>query len=159
MRVNVSLLCIALVFVPSCKPTDRDGRIIRPSDAWLRDPPSEFITSAKEVSPEEFAQVTTAKEQGALARLNDSACVEVTAKEAEVLVGRPIEGTGGRLVLLRALRWDTNYGRFTLTRRTGEVRVTHGCLGRNPLPVIRCAIVARLSKLPTEVYVGLEMAE
>jgi hypothetical protein len=41
----------------------------------------------------------------------------------------------------------------------GAVRVSHGCLGRHPLPVVRRAVVARLPDLPAEVYVDLCMAQ
>lgn len=136
------------------------GRAEFPSpDPWYRLPPSEFFLSgeAKERAPATFAEVLPEAES--LARLERSPWAEVSEQEAVGLVGRPIGGSGGRLVLVRALAWDTPYGGFTVRWRSGEVFVQHGCLGARPLPVVRRAVVARLPDLPSEVYVGLEMAQ
>ncbi len=142
-------------------PRSRDGWAERrPPDLWYRGVSAEFITSAeaKELAAAEFA-VVSANEAEALARLERAAAVEVSPQEAEAYAGRPLAGTGGRLILLRALSWDTPYGGFTVSWRAGAVRISHGCLSDRSLPVVRRAIVARLPDLPSEVYVDLSMAE
>jgi hypothetical protein len=132
-----------------------------PPDQWHRLPPSDFFHSAraKERDPATFAVVLPQLEPGSLARLKESAWVEVSEKEAADLAGRTLGGADGRLVLLRALAWDTPHGEFAVRWRPGEVFVQHGCLGTRPLPVVRPAVVARLPDLPSEAYVGLEMAD
>jgi len=141
--------------------SSRDGRPVAPPDPWYRLVSDEFIRSgdAAERDPATFAVVVAASEAEALARLEPTAWVEVSEREAEGLAGRPLDGSGGRLVLLRAVAWDTPYGGFTVSWRPGAVRVNHGCLGRHPLPVVRRAVVARLPDVPVEVFVDLCMAE
>jgi len=129
-----------------------------PRDSWLRLPPNEFVISARELDRAEFAVVPAAAEAGALARLSDTASVELSTREARELVGEPLAGVGSRLVLLRGVSWDTSHGSFTVCWRSGAVRVVHGCLGQRSLPVVRRAIVARLPDLPAQVYVDLVMA-
>lgn len=131
-----------------------------PPDPWCRLPSDDFVgaSEVREIERGTYAVVVN-KEPEALARLEQRASVELSSHEAEELVGHPLDGTDGRLVLLRALSWDTPYGAFTVTWRPGEVRVNHGCLGTQPLPVVRRALVARLPSLPAEVYVDLGMAE
>jgi hypothetical protein len=165
MRASVWLLAIGLISVSGCdrvgqqnRPIAPSARQVAPPDPWLRYPSMEFILSGKEIDRAQFA-VVTAKEAEALARLIDWAWVELSPKEAEELAGRAVDGTGGRLVLLRGLAWDTPYGAFTLSWRPGEARVNHGCLGRQPLPVVQRAVVARLPDIPGQVYVDLCMAE
>jgi hypothetical protein len=133
---------------------------LRP-DSWHRLVSDEFIQSAdaKERDASTFAVVVAAREAESLVRLERSAWVAVSEREAADLAGRPLAGVGGRVVLLRALAWDTPYGGFTLSWRPGAVRVCHGCLGRYPLPVVRRAVVARLPDVPAEVFVDLCMAE
>lgn len=132
-----------------------------PVDPWLRPACYEFVQSddVTQCDPATFAVVSPAREAESLARLERSPWVEVSEREAEELAGRPIGGAGGRLVLLRALAWDTPYGGFTVSRRPGAVRVSHGRLGTRPLPVVRRALVARLPEVPFEVFVQLVMAE
>jgi hypothetical protein len=139
---------------------DRDDRPVVPPDPWDRGVTNDFIRPAdsQELDRTEFAMVSQ-KEPEALARLERSAWVELSSQAAEELAGRPLGGTGGRLVLLRGLGWDTPYGAFTVSWRPGAVRVNHGCLGRHRLPVVRRAVVARLPDLPEEVYVDLSMVE
>jgi hypothetical protein len=129
-------------------------------DPWYRLPTDDFIQSgdAKERDPTTFAVVVT-KEAESLARLERSSGIEVSEQEATELAGRPLGGAGGKLVLLRALSWDTPYGGFAVSWRPGAVRVNHGCLGTRPLPVVRRAVVARLPDVPAEVFVDLSMAE
>src|SRR5262245_31732097 len=85
-------------------------------DPWYRSPTNEFIQSAeaRERDPATFA-VVSAREAEALARLERLSWVEVSEQEAAELVGRLLAGSGGRLVLLRALAWDTPYGGFTVS--------------------------------------------
>jgi hypothetical protein len=139
----------------------RGDRPATPPDPWYRLVSDEFIRTgdARKRDPATFAVAVAARETEALARLERSAWVEVSGREAEELVGRQLGGTGGRLVLLRGLASDTPYGAFTVSWRPGAVRVTHGCLGTHPLPVVRRAVVARLPELPAEVFVDLDMAE
>jgi hypothetical protein len=139
---------------------DPDRHFAAPLDPWCRPPSDEFLQSgeAHELDPAAFAVVAT-REAESLAQLEHSAWVELSPREAEELAGRPLAGTGGRLVLLRGVAWDTPYGAFTVSRRPGEVRVNHGCLGRHPLPVVRRAVVVRLPDVPAEVFVDLGMAE
>ncbi|MDB5311973.1 MAG: hypothetical protein JWO38_6175 [Gemmataceae bacterium] len=130
-------------------------------DRWCSTPTDEFIHSAdaRERDPATFAVVVPAREPESLARLEQSPWVEVSEPEVTGLTGRPLGGTGGRLVLLRALSWDTPYGGFTVSWRPGAVRVNRGCLGTHLLPVVRRAVVARLPDVPAEVFVDLGMAE
>jgi hypothetical protein len=129
-------------------------------DPWYRPVTNEFIQSAeaRERDTATFA-VVSAREAEALARLEHAPSVEVSEQEAAELCGRPLAGSGGHLVLLRALAWDTPHGGFTVSWRPGAVRVNHGCLGTQPLPVVRRAVVARLPDVPAEVFVDLGMAE
>jgi hypothetical protein len=136
-----------------------DDRLFVPPDPWYRLPPSEFFGAAETQNRDSatFAVIPHAAES--LSRLERSPWAEVSEQEAAGLAGRPLGGSGGRLVLLRALAWDTPYGGFNVRWRSGEVFVQHGSLGTHPLPVVRRAVVARLPDLPSEVYVGLERAE
>ena len=139
----------------------REGRPAAPPDPWYRRVPDEFLGSADATGRDRatFAGVVAAREAESLARLERRAWVEVSGPESEQLAGRPLGGASGRLVLLRALAWDTPHGGFEVSWVAGGVRVNHGCLGRHPLPVVRRAVVARLPELPSEVYVDLCMAE
>ena len=130
-------------------------------DAWYRGPTNAFIqdAEAKERNPASFAVVVSAKEAESLVRLERSPGVEVSEAEAAELAGRPLDGTGGRLVLLRALSWNTPHGGFAVSWRPGAVRVYYGCLGAQPLPVVRRAVIARLPDVPSEVFVDLGMAQ
>ncbi len=152
-------LWTGLILLAGCDRGGRDDRPAVPPDPWTRRPSHEFVNSAHELDRAEFAAVTAAREEQALARLRDSAWVELSAPEADELAGRPLGGAGGRLVLLRGLSWDTPYGAFTVSWRPREVRVLHGCLGRHALAVVRRGVVARLPDLPTEVYGDLSMAQ
>lgn len=140
--------------------TRHDWEPITPPDPWYRAVSDEFHSDAntKEVPATEFG-VVTANEGKALTRLEQAEWLEVSPREAEELVGQPLGGTGGRLVLLRGLSYDKSHGLFTVNWRPSGVRVNYGCLGNRPLPVVRRAIVARLPELPTAVYVDLDMAE
>lgn len=150
-------LWLGLFLLAACD-RGQDERAITPSDPWLRPPSVEVITSSKEIDRANFVLVT-AQEAEAVARLKDAAWIELKPEEADEFAGQPIGGQGGKFVLLRAVSWDTPHGGFTLSWWPRAVRVTHGSLGRHPLPVIRRAIVARLPDLPTDVYVDLCMAE
>ena len=85
--------------------TDRTrvDRPITPRDPWFRQVSDKFIQSAdaKERDPATFAVVVAAREAKTVARLERLAWIELSEREAEELAGRPLGGTGGRLVLLR----------------------------------------------------------
>lgn len=140
---------------------DQSTSTQQPPDAWYRLPTDDFILSAekKERDPATFARVVDAKLSESISRLENTPCIEVTEQEATELAGRPIGGTGGRLFLLRALCWDTPHGGFTVSWKPNAVWVSHGTLGRHPIPVLRKAVVARLPDKPTDVFVDLQMAE
>ena len=89
--------------------------------------------------------------------LRDKSCVELTELAAQELIGDATNkaNMGGIPVLLRAV--GTVDGKFSLelyVRSSGDVWVGGGANSRCPVPMKRRAVVARLEKMPREVFVS-----
>jgi hypothetical protein len=160
VRHALPVLILASALLLGCGRDDRDNRAFTAADPWFRAPSTELIVAEgwKRLAKDDFA-VVSAKGAMALAKLKDSPWRELSQGEAEELLGRPLAGAGGHLVLLRALSLNEPTGGFDVMWYKGAVRVHHGCLGRHPVPMTRRALVARLPELPSEVYVDCSMAE
>ena len=62
-------------------------------------------------------------------------------------------------MLLRGVVLNEGNGAWTVSASKLTVMVSHGCLGKHPVPMKRKAIVAVLAAMPREVYVCCDMAE
>ena len=107
---------------------------------------------------ERFAPVVDALQTEAQVALAESPAKRVPADEAARLVGRPLP-TSGEYVLLRAVVLNERTGGFEVSVGGKAVFVNHGCIGRDPLPMARRALVAVLPEVPDTVYVSCCMAE
>jgi hypothetical protein len=157
VRHALHLLMLTAVLLCGC---GRDHRAFTTVDSWYRPPSTQLLLAEgwEDLGKDNFA-VVTVKEAEALGKLEESPWVKLSQSEAEEFLGRPLDGVGGQLILLRALSLNERTGGFTVKRRKGAVQVHHNCLGRGPVPMIRRALVARLPEVPSEVYVHCNMDE
>ncbi len=66
----------------------------------------------------------------------------------------------GRLFLLRAVRAGSDRSGFHLRWRDGSVRVQHFArVSEAPIPLTKCAVVARLPREPTALETGISIVE
>jgi len=147
---------------PFAQKDQSDHRAFTATDAWYRPTPLELITAANHIRLEkdDLALVTDAKQAEAQASLKDAPFRTLSLKEAEDLLGKPMEKPVGRhLVLLRAVILNEGTGAYDVSWRDGVAMVHHGCLGRHPAPMNKRTLVARLPGIPKEVYVDCSMAE
>jgi hypothetical protein len=108
---------------------------------------------AKYIEKTNFAIVTT-REIEALAMLEHSPWVELSAQQGDYLLGWHLTGNNGKLVLLRALGITERLEGFSITWFQSSVRVRHIDRVVGGLkPETRRAIVAYLPGLPHELYV------
>ena len=162
VRTVAFWVCVTTGLAGGCSGGNREGSDWHAGpEEWHRSPPDGAFFSApeaKRLGADEFG-VVVAGEDRALKRLADAPWVELSAREAEDLLGHPLAGDGGRLVLLRGLALSPRGDAFSVTWRGGAVRVYQldHVIGR--LRLSRRGIVARLPGLPEEVYVNYSVAE
>lgn len=125
-------------------------------DSWYRPPRS--IDGFVPIAPGKVQPVVESLQDEAQQQLETVAARGVSAAEAERLVGRPLPA-GVQCVLLRGVVLNEANGAFEVSASDQVVLVHHGCLGHQPVPMKRKAIVAVLSAVPRDVYVTCDMAE
>jgi hypothetical protein len=138
-----------------------DPRAASSVDSWLRPgPPGAGSRTGKELESSRIHPVPDAMEARAEDLLSERSCVLLTGRQVEEVLGRPGSAAAGtRPYLVRGVCLDRDHGRFSVTVAKDELWVHHGCLGRQPLPMTRQALVVELEAQPREVYVGCSMAE
>jgi hypothetical protein len=134
----------------------KDRRAFSSVDPWYSPPPAtvEFAQLGKD----RFVPVADALQPEAQAALAEVPAKRVSADEATRLVGKQLPA-GGEYVLLRAVVLNEGTGGFAIGVCQGAVHVHHGCLGCEPVPMARKALVAVLPAVPSTVYVSCSMAE
>src|SRR5207244_727801 len=123
MRPSVGLLLVGVMLIAGC---GRAGQAKHDTRPWPNatdspggvaffDPPE-----AERVGSDEFVVVTT-KEREAIARLEQSEWVELTAQEAGELLDRPFGAGQGRIVLLRGWAVNERLDQFSIFWREERV--------------------------------------
>jgi hypothetical protein len=91
--------------------------------------------------------------------VSDAGVVGLTQPQAERFLAKSVTLREGQsLYLVRGIFLNP-YGRFKVYTKDGWVWVTHGSLGKRPLPMKRQALVLQLQQAPTRVFVTCTMAE
>ena len=125
-------------------------------DSWYV--PAASGVDLSPISKDKFAVVIDELQTEAQTTLSDVSAKKITAQEAARLAGKAFP-SGAEYVILRAILLNEVSGSLTISVNKDTVRVHHGCLGRNPLPMKRKAIVAVLPMMPEKVYIDCNMAE
>ncbi|QEL16136.1 hypothetical protein [Limnoglobus roseus] len=141
---------------PNSPSGSNDQRAFITADSWHSPSPDriDFVPLGKD----RFAPVIDTLQQESQAALSDTAVKQISADEAARLVGRPMP-TGPVYVLLRGVVLFEGTGGFSIRVNGSAVDVHYGCLGRQPAPMTRKALVAALPSVPDKVFVSCSMAE
>lgn len=135
-----------------------DRRAFTEADSWYSPPPSNEPNTLDALERDHFALVSEPLQPEAQALLADVPAKRLTAGEATRLVGKSLP-KGEEYVLLRAVMLNDRESGLSVRTYGIRVLVSHGTLGRHPVPMKRKALVAVLPTFPETVYVSCWMAE
>jgi hypothetical protein len=130
--------------------------------SWYREPATDLLWQLQEAPLDRtrFAGVQLSKETVAENLLADAPFCPIDPEQAGELLAKELESDNeSEFYLLRGVYLHDGTGSFVVYVKESNVLVHHGCLGRNPVPMKRRAIVALLPNRPTEVYVTCSMDE
>jgi len=146
-------------FLTGCCPNPwplEDHRSWCVADSWHRNVPQGW--NFVEIDCELVVVVRTERQGEAQAMLEHEGAVMLSPEAARRLAGRDIPGDGIP-VLLRGVVLNEHSGGFTVGLRGRAAEVHHGCMGAGPRPMQRRAIIARIPRVPDDVYVTCSMVQ
>ncbi len=140
----------------------QDGHPWTTMDSWYRKPPESFYDrqNAPVDIQDRFVIPIPAQQQAqAQAMLADVSFRVLTEHEASALTLTPQKAEAGmKFYLVRAVCLNAANGKFMVDRIGPSLRVFHGCLGLEAVPMKRAALMVELASPPSEVFVDCSMA-
>lgn len=131
-------------------------------DSWYNPPPEEKarLSDWQRVDASRVYEVIEPKIAEAEVLLAEVPFVQLSEREAVAFAGKELgEAPGTRPYLVRGLYLNRITGKFIVYTKDGQLRVHHGSMGRQAVPMQRQPLVVQLEQTPAAVYVTVSMVE
>ena len=128
-------------------------------DAWMKEPPF-WLPYPYEWEKVPCSAVVASRSKEAVALLRDVPAIALTTEQVSLF--RPdLSPVRDDLTpyLVRAVFLNEGNGTFGASTHKGLLLIAHGCLGNEPVPMRRGAVIVRLPESPRKVYVTCGMVE